>query len=510
MTTRRALVLMLAAGVVYAVACLAEDLLSVLLTDGLSLASVGLMWVGAFRQGGRGRRPWTLIAIGTSLWVIGDLVWDANLLATDESGAPSPADVAYLAGYPVLAAGMVTMIRHRAAAHWRSGLLDVVGVAMASSLAAWVFLVPASGAGSGLEQALSMAYPLGDVVLLAALAWLILSPGIRGVPSALLLAGFVGTLGLDIALSIGAISERSLGSWFDNAYPLTYLLCALAAVHERSGELTLPDPSPSDRLQPARVVFLGIALFSGPVIGTFTGSTGGTHRLLVLATTLGIGTIVLARFLTALREVEESRIAISLVAGTDALTGLDNRRRFLENGERCLDRLAREAAPAGALMIDIDHFKSINDTHGHAAGDAVLVELSRRCAEAVRPFDLVGRLGGDEFAVLLPGCDAGQTVDIGRRLIDTVTAAPLPLPGPDGGSLAVTLSVGGASGRFSSMDDALAEADAALYEAKRRGRDQLWLSPGRRQLLDDDAHLDRGGDVVGQRDPSGATDALHA
>ena len=476
MTTRRALMVLVGATAIWALASLVDSL-SIVLTDSLSIGATVLLWWGAVNQNHRGRRPWQIIAAGLTLWVAGDLIWDWYRLVSGDKPSVSPADIAYLAGYPVLAAGIVTMIRHRSASHWRSGLLDAIGVALASGLAAWVFLVPVSGGGSAGEQLLGVAYPLGDVVLLAALAWLILSPGIRGVPSGLMLAGFGATLLLDVALAIGTVSERTLGGWFDNAYPLTYLLIALAAAHQRSGELTLPDPSPSDRLQPARVVFLGIALFSGPLIGTFTDSHGGVHRIAVLVTTIGIGTIVLTRFLTALREVERSRLAISVVAGTDALTGLDNRRRFLETGERCLERLAIDSRPAGALMIDIDHFKQINDTHGHAAGDAVLTELSRRCAAAIRPLDLVGRLGGDEFAIVLPGCGIDETRQVGERLQALVAASPFPLAGAaDGLTTAVTLSIGGAAGRYPSMDVALAEADAVLYEAKRHGRDRLLMA----------------------------------
>jgi diguanylate cyclase (GGDEF)-like protein len=103
--------------------------------------------------------------------------------------------------------------------------------------------------------------------------------------------------------------------------------------------------------------------------------------------------------------------------------------------------------------------------------------LSRRCAAAIRPLDLVGRLGGDEFAIVLPGCGIDETRQVGERLQALVAASPFPLAGAaDGLTTAVTLSIGGAAGRYPSMDVALAEADAVLYEAKRHGRDRLLMA----------------------------------
>ena len=479
MTTRRSLALLIAATAIYVAASVVGGDAALVVTDLLSLGALALAGRGVAMQPRSRRRPWVIIIAGITTWFVGDLIWDGSTLLTGSRPTISVADVLYLLGYPVLAAGLVSMIRLRAPADWRHGLLDAIGLAVAAALASWVFLVPANDPGSSAEHFLAIAYPLSDVVLLAALAWLLLAPGKRGVPSAMVFAGFVANMAIDVVMLAEAAANHPIGAWFDNAYPLTYLLIALASCHEGSAELTDRQPTADGRFQPARIVLLGIALFSGPIIGTFNGLTGA-HRLLVLLTTAGIGTIVMVRFVAALRDAERVRAALSVVAGTDDLTGLDNRRQFLERGGRCLERIAHTNGFAGVLMLDIDHFKQINDTYGHGAGDAVLTEVSHRCIEAVRPDDLVGRLGGDEFAILLPGCDEVETRDIAERIRTHVVGAPFVLPRPgqsaDYPAIAVTLSVGAAAGAFPTLSAALDAADGALYEAKRRGRNRMCVA----------------------------------
>jgi two-component system cell cycle response regulator len=122
-------------------------------------------------------------------------------------------------------------------------------------------------------------------------------------------------------------------------------------------------------------------------------------------------------------------------------------------------------------MIDLDHFKVVNDTHGHPAGDAVLREAARRIASVVRPDDVVGRYGGEEFLVVLPGCTAVEAAAIGERIREAIASRPIPC-GRTG--VDVTASVGiSAMTRDHDAQRLVAVADAALYAAKRGGRDRV-------------------------------------
>ncbi|TFV62569.1 UNVERIFIED_ORG: sensor domain-containing diguanylate cyclase [Bacillus sp. AZ43] len=163
-------------------------------------------------------------------------------------------------------------------------------------------------------------------------------------------------------------------------------------------------------------------------------------------------------------------------ATTDPLTGLLNRTSFSERLESAT-RLIDAAAPPAVLFVDIDDFKTVNDTLGHAAGDELLVTVAARLSADVRGNDVVARLGGDEFAVLLAGADADRVREVADRLLTSVRA-PMTLSGT---SLAVTASIGGALGIVGDTAEALLHrADAAMYSAKRSGKDSRALADAAR------------------------------
>lgn len=159
------------------------------------------------------------------------------------------------------------------------------------------------------------------------------------------------------------------------------------------------------------------------------------------------------------------------LATTDSLTGLSNRRQFFRRGEVLFGLAADPCGDLAALMVDLDHFKKINDTHGHAVGDVVLREAASRMAGAVRSDDLIARCGGEEFAVLLPRTNCEVALAIAERLRQGVCSRPIDTPA---GDLAVTASVGVASltEPLRSLDELLQRADQALYEAKNTGRNR--------------------------------------
>ncbi|HYG89736.1 MAG TPA: sensor domain-containing diguanylate cyclase [Azospirillum sp.] len=160
------------------------------------------------------------------------------------------------------------------------------------------------------------------------------------------------------------------------------------------------------------------------------------------------------------------------IATVDPLTGAWNRRHFLELANRELERARRHHRPLCVLMLDVDHFKRINDTYGHAIGDAALVALVAACRGALRGSDLLGRLGGEEFAVLLPETDAKNACEVAERLRYAISAIALPLPA---GLVGMTASIGVAAAdpADASMERPLIRADEALYRAKAEGRNRV-------------------------------------
>ena len=163
------------------------------------------------------------------------------------------------------------------------------------------------------------------------------------------------------------------------------------------------------------------------------------------------------------------------LATTDPLTGVSNRRHFIEQMEMELARIKRSGEPASFLMVDIDHFKNVNDTYGHATGDTVLQHLARLSQLLLRRNDLFGRLGGEEFGILLPSTDGAAALEFAERFRRHVADTPAQ---NSKGMIPFTISIGAAefAPSDSASDGILARADAALYRAKEGGRNRVEVS----------------------------------
>ena len=160
------------------------------------------------------------------------------------------------------------------------------------------------------------------------------------------------------------------------------------------------------------------------------------------------------------------------LAMTDGLTGALNRRAFLSIARRDLARSARHGSALSVIAFDVDHFKAVNDTHGHAAGDAVLRDLSATLLGIVREEDAFGRMGGEEFALALPETDRAAASGLAERLRRAAVA--MSFDGADGPfGITISLGVAGARPGPNGIEDALARADAALYDAKNGGRNRV-------------------------------------
>jgi diguanylate cyclase (GGDEF)-like protein len=159
---------------------------------------------------------------------------------------------------------------------------------------------------------------------------------------------------------------------------------------------------------------------------------------------------------------------VQQLAITDSLTGLHNRRHFFEQAEREFQRAYRYRRPLCAIMLDIDRFKQVNDTHGHAVGDQVLRAVSARCRESLRDIDLLGRYGGEEFVGLLPEIDVDGAHNAAERLRQRVAERPIDT---NRGPVAATISLGVAClENCSDLATLINRADEAMYTAKKAGR----------------------------------------
>jgi len=268
------------------------------------------------------------------------------------------------------------------------------------------------------------------------------------------------------------------------------------------------EQSPSRRL--LQVFFSAITLiFSTFWIANHTGlavaiSNLGRELLIVNGLIIGclFAMILHARTRHLQREAQQSTIELNLSrqklelelslrmqaekqARIDHLTGLFNRRHFIELAKREISRSARYLRPLTLLMYDIDHFKAINDTWGHNVGDAVLQKVSVLISDALRDVDIFGRIGGEEFAVILPESDANEAVCVAQRLCATISNAQFDIP-----DMQVTVSIGLAelNGRELSLEELLHEADQAMYSAKRLGRNRVVVARQGMSAADGTAH----------------------
>lgn len=170
--------------------------------------------------------------------------------------------------------------------------------------------------------------------------------------------------------------------------------------------------------------------------------------------------------------------ALATEARTDALTGLRNRRSFNEELSRLFAQRQRQGIVFSLLLIDLDHFKQVNDSHGHPAGDQALRSLAQLLTKTLREMDFVCRYGGDEFAVICPGSHLHEAATAAERVRQAVATTPVPL---EDVALPLTLSVGVCEVGHSEIAEGLIQrADQALYAAKQAGRNRVHVHDGQR------------------------------
>ncbi|GAB2756787.1 putative bifunctional diguanylate cyclase/phosphodiesterase [Streptomyces bullii] len=447
----------------------------------------------------RPARSWYLFAVGMGLFTVADAVFGEFQFAGTLVPFPSVADVLYLAAYPCFAAGLVSLMAAWGSVRW-GAVLDAGIITLGMSTLAWAFMVMPYLRGhlSALPLAVSLAYPLADLLLLGVAAKLVLVAGVR-LPALGLFVLWVGaTLAAD-ALYYSTLAATGAPIASDVSYILwmaSYPLLSAGALHPSMAATTRLVPRSQERLSPARMTVLTLPALLGPAL--LMTDVGGVREQpvhavaivgIVAASTvlLVVRIMLLARFAEAqadqararARTAEDAlRRQISLQQQLthqtfhDALTGLANRTQFFERLEHALTRSSTVQNTA-LLLIDLDHFKHINDSLGHPAGDELLITVGHRLLGSARRDDTIARMGGDEFAVLAEDLAETPAEAYGQRFLDRFKE-PFALSGHR--SVFVTASIGVlAVTEPTTANDALRNADIALYAAKERGRNRAEL-----------------------------------
>ena len=407
------------------------------------------------------RSAWLALGCGTLLWNAGDIYWYAVLWGMDEPPYPSLADVGWLGLYPFLYAGLVMLVRREVTQLPPSVWLDgLVGGLAAAALSASLFLgtiIEGTG-GSMAAVATNLAYPIADLLLLVMVIGVFALLGWRPGRAWLMLAGGIAlfAVGDTSFLFRVAAGTYETGSVLDLPWSGGMLLMGLAACQrpKQAGVSTFDGWAVLVMPLLFTLVSLGL-LFRATLVPTST-----------VATSLALCAVLagLARAGLAFREVRalaDSRRE----ARTDELTGLPNRRQVYER----LHSVAPGAPTSdgtAVLLVDLDRFKEVNDSLGHAAGDTLLRQIGPRLAPHLRSGDLLGRLGGDEFVVLAQGLNGTSARALGQRLCAELRE-PFTL-----GKTQVTIdaSTGIALAPEHSRDgeELLQLADLAMYAAKAR------------------------------------------
>ncbi len=283
--------------------------------------------------------------------------------------------------------------------------------------------------------------------------------------------------------------------WPATVPPLTALLPLLSVLAAEYAAITLGGPGALAFIVPALLwCALSYSLFTTTLLSMLVctwkmasmslsmGAFASTPLHFEAAVSLRLGLTLLSLGPLAVASAQAARNELlrrlDHAVSHDFLTNTLARGAFLAQSQRLLERLHRQAEPSAVLMLDLDHFKQVNDHHGHPAGDALLRALTQAVGQVLRPQDLLGRMGGEEFAVLLPGVQAATAQQIATRICTAVRAQRLTLP--EGTVLQATVSIGLVltDGTPQTLDELLHAADAALYQAKAAGRDRWqWARP---------------------------------
>ena len=432
-----------------------------------SAAVAVLVGVGWHRP--RLRVPWLLLGASQVVYAVADATFYISHYVFGVRAFPYISDVLYLAHYPLVVAGLVLLIRRRTPGRDLPGLLDAASLAVAASMLIWLYLIgPLARTGmSPLAKIASLGYPAMDLAMLTVGLRLILGGGRRPVSFLLLVGNLLLIFTADMVYGWQQLTfSYKTGNYLDAIWLLGNLSLGAAALHPTMSRLADRSHTRDRSLGPARIAALSTAALIAPVSLLIQSARNAIVDIPVTAAACALLfglTLVRMGGLVA----EQRRLAV-----VDPLSGLYTRRFLQAQLSLEMARARRNGSTLALFIVDVDHFKSINDRHGHPAGDRALVEISARLRDGTRPGDVLARYGGEEFALLAPRARQQDLGAIAERLRERVARGPVVL-GPMT-AVSVTVSVGAAAFPVHAADlnELVAAADRALYAAKSAGRDR--------------------------------------
>ncbi len=449
---------------------------------GLIAGCYPLLAIAAIITGIRRHRPgrtlpWLLLLATIVLNMAGYAVLLFHLIRNGGLEFPSASDAFWLIAFPIEMTGMMMLITVLGGPRDRAGLLDTLMVTSGLGLGVWLLFLRAyiEPVMAPAARLVTIAYPLAVLLMASGLVRMCIS-SVRRSPAYWQLVGAVVLQGVGQA---GYLVQTTYGidpSKVAPAYVLATMLLGGAALHPSMATLGQEHVLPAAHVTRARVTLIGSACLMSPVLLIANGvlDHGRVDWLAASICCIVVFLLVMARILGLVRTVQEQGRQLESIAYLDGLTGIPNRRAWDAELDR---RLAVARRTGGALvvgLIDLDHFKNYNDLLGHPAGDALLRDASKLWQQQLRTEDLIARYGGEEFGVILH-CRLREASIVMERLREVT---------PEGQTFSAGLALWTGE---ESLEQLMSRVDAALYTAKREGRDQYTVTghPARTDLQSD-------------------------
>ena len=457
---------------------------------------IGLASVGGILLGIRLNRPadkatWLLFATGSLFSIAADGVITVSTILHHELPWPSVADIFYLAAYPFYFAAVLRLGRRANGRGLRERQADAAIICLGALALLWQLVMGAYAHDDSLTTLAKLtllSYPIMDIGVLFIVMSALLFGGARdrvdkfiALAMALML---VGDLAYDLLVQYSTYHD---GDLIDVTWLLNYVLIAVAALHPSMARTEVSKP----RSRASRLSWLPVVAIAGFVAPTLLLIGVRKDITMLAAVTLlsaALATLRMNWLFDRLRyqadqlhrrtgSLQEALFARDTLAADlrhqafhDSLTGLANRALLQDRMEHALAVSGRRAGTIAVILCDLDGFKTVNDSLGHQAGDAVLVTAAERMRSVVRPEDTVARLGGDEFAVLIDEVRDPRAVILAAERLLAVLREPWTVKGH---SIALSASAGVTFGTSAkTAEKLLSEADTAMYAAKSRGKDR--------------------------------------